>query len=98
MHHKGLSGAETILLALLVATGIGSSGCNAQSGWYDSMTGNHGCAAAPLAIAYWSAGVPMRSPDDYANLEAFLTKYPRSEQAVRSVLLIAPALRHDARA
>ena len=66
-----------VFAALAVtAFGILSSQCTTNQGWYDPITGNRSCAAAPRAIDYWSSGMHVRSSGDYADLEAFLTKYP----------------------
>jgi ankyrin repeat protein len=60
----------------VIASALGASfGCTSQ-GWYDSMTGNRTCPAAPAAIARWSTVMHRSSPGDHADLEPFLTRHP----------------------
>src|SRR5438034_4133030 len=66
-----------VIAAVVIASACGaaSSGCTSQ-GWYDPMTGNRTCAAAPAPIARWSTVMHQRSPGDHADLEPFLARHP----------------------
>jgi ankyrin repeat protein len=69
------------LFALIVSTGLASSGCNLSGEWYNPITGRTRCAAAPQAIDYWASGPWRRRPEDRTELEAFLTRHPGAVNA-----------------
>jgi ankyrin repeat protein len=72
---------RNFLLVLFVSTGLASSGCNLRGEWYDPITGQRWCAAAPPAIDYWASGPWLRRPEDRTELEGFLRRHPGAVNA-----------------